>query len=407
MKKKYKTLMLIWIAFYLSVHIHAQWIQSSLPSSYMVTDILQSNSYVYVATSGNGILKTQNFTDWTPSGSGIGTNTIYEITSAIEQGSFISFYAATDAGAFRSTMLGYSWVAINNGITNQNLSTIYADGTYLFAGAHGAAYRSENFGQSWTPMTIGTSNQTVSCFFRNGTDLLAGLIGMGEYLYRSTDNGLTWQPYGTGLYELQQINKLGDELFAISGTVMYHSLDNGATWSLVGPGLVPGMYISDLFPFEDYLFVATLAGGYVQHTDSTNFRLITAGMPLGGSMLSAVSVNEEWVIFGTINAGLWYATPEILTDVKENPLDIRDIAISPNPASDQVLINLTTHSTIAMEVSLINHFGKLMRQKSFGNLQPGVHSLPIVLNDLPPGAYFLTITAGHQRKSLPLVHILK
>ncbi|HOW32216.1 MAG TPA: hypothetical protein PLP88_11685, partial [Bacteroidales bacterium] len=220
--------LLISVCIFITVNsVHAQWQQSTLPTDYIVTDIMQSNSYVFVATSNHGILKTQNFTDWSPSGSGISTDNVYEIISVIEQGAYITFYAATDAGAFRSTMLGYSWTPINNGITTLNLSAIFSDGTYLFAGAAGAAYRSEDYGQTWVPITIGTSNQVVTCFFRNGNDLLAGLMNSGNYLYRSTDNGLTWQPYGTGLYEIQQIAKLGDELFAISATVMYHSLDNG------------------------------------------------------------------------------------------------------------------------------------------------------------------------------------
>lgn len=403
MKTLLKSFLFVCIAIFSSIHLNAQWLQSSLPATYQVTDILQSNGYVYVATSGDGIVKTQNFTDWTPSGSGIGTNTVYEITSAIEQGSFISFYAATDAGAFRSTMLGYSWVANNNGITNQNLSTIYADGTYLFAGANGAAYRSDNFGQSWTPMALGASNQTVTCFFRNGTDLLAGLSGLGQYMYRSQDNGLTWQPYGSGLYELQQINKLGDELFAISGTVMYHSLDNGATWSLVGPGLVPGMYISDFYPFEDYLYVATLAGGYVQHNDSTNFRLITAGMPLGGSMLSAVSADEDWVIFGTINAGLWYATPEILTRNHDLLIQELELAISPNPISENTTIALSLRALSKVDIRISNSNGEVLADYSPGNLEPGTHKIPLKKACLPPGAYFLTVTTNRQQKSLLII----
>ncbi len=387
--------LLISVCIFITVNsVHAQWQQSTLPTDYIVTDIMQSNSYVFVATSNHGILKTQNFTDWSPSGSGISTDNVYEIISVIEQGAYITFYAATDAGAFRSTMLGYSWTPINNGITTLNLSAIFSDGTYLFAGAAGAAYRSEDYGQTWVPITIGTSNQVVTCFFRNGNDLLAGLMNSGNYLYRSTDNGLTWQPYGTGLYEIQQIAKLGDELFAISATVMYHSLDNGATWTLAGPGLVPGMYITDLFPYEDYLYVATMDGGYIQHTDSTNFRLLTNGMPMGGSMLSAVAANQDQIIFGTINNGLWYADQGIITGGIETSKYSDEISLYPNPTAGEFSVYMQGSSFSQSsgknpdQVIVADLAGVSIKTI---NAKPGVCSNQFNISDLPAGIYFVRI----------------
>lgn len=40
-------------------------------------------------------------------------------------------------------------------------------------------------------------------------------------------------------------------------------------------------------------------------------------MPLGGIMLSAVAANQDWIIFGTINNGLWYTDPGIITEITE------------------------------------------------------------------------------------------
>jgi photosystem II stability/assembly factor-like uncharacterized protein len=388
-----------------SVKISAQWVQSSFPTSNQVTDMKFYGNVMYVTTYGAGIFQTQNFTAWSPINNGVSTSNIYEIITAIE-GANITLYVATDAGVFRSAMLGFNWTAVNNGLTNLNVGTVYSDGAVLYAGTAGGAFRSANYGQSWTPMTVGTPSQVVSCFYKNGPDMLAGLIGAGQYLYRSTDQGLSWEPYGTGVYEIQQIESLDGELFAVSGTLIYFSTDNGATWNPVGPGLVPGMPVSDITTGDDHWWIATYAGGYVQHTDSTNFLMVTAGMPLGGTNLSAVAVNNNWFVFGSLDNGIWYQPAGIITTTDEYPDLSGVINCFPNPTSGKFQITNPKHQTNSnnqiQKIEVVDLYGKAMELRNTGtigtvrNLEPGTRNLELDISNYPSGIYFLRISLENQ-----------
>ncbi|MHC1776091.1 MAG: T9SS type A sorting domain-containing protein [Lentimicrobium sp.] len=374
---------------FVSAAAQAQWTQSALPLSNQVTDIFTYGNVWYVATSNNGILQSQNFTDWTSSSAGMGTTDIRRIISSVE-GANIVLYASTANGIYRSTMLGYNWTAVNNGLTSLNVGALFSDGTILLASTADGVFRSENYGQSWSVVSVGASNQTVRCFLKNGTDMLAGLANTGSYLYRSTDNGLTWSPYGTGLYEVSLLAKLGDELFASSATLMYHSTDNGLNWSPASSGLVPGMYIMDMTTQGDYLYVATLAGGYVQHTDSSSFRLITSGMPMGGYMSNTVAVNNEYVVFGTVSDGLWYAGPGVITST--NRLENSAVSLYPNPAENTCMISVAGWQGKACVVRLTDMAGRTkMEVMNVGLPTEGI-SFDVSL--LPRGVFFVSISNG-------------
>ena len=388
--KKHGSLFALTLAAFLAAgNCNAQWTQSALPVTNQITDILSYGNVWYVATSNNGIQSTQNFTDWTSSSSGIGTTDIRRIISSIE-GTSIVLYASTANGIYRSTMLGYNWMAANNGLTSLNAGALFSDGTILLVSTANGVFRSENFGQSWSPVSVGASSQTVRCFLKNGTDILAGLANTGNYLYRSTDNGLTWLPYGSGMYEVNLLAKLGDELFAASGTLMYHSTDNGLNWSPASSGLVPGMYINDLVTQGNHLYVATIAGGYVQHTDSSSFTMITSGMPQGGYLINSVGVNSAHVVFGVVSNGLWYADPGVVTATR-NP-KMTGFHLFPNPANDRLNVSGGRCHGAMCEIRVWDICGKKVMDVFRGEFPP--EGIEINVGDLPPGIYFLRIGNG-------------
>lgn len=389
MKKHGYLFALTLAAFLAAINCNAQWTQSALPVTNQITDILTYGNVWYVATANNGIQSTQNFTDWTSSSSGIGTSDIRRIVTSIE-GASIVLYASTANGIYRSTMLGYNWTAVSNGLTSLNTGAFFSDGTILLVSTADGVFRSENFGQNWSAVSIGASNQTVRCFLKNGTDILAGLANTGSYLYRSTDNGLTWLPYGSGMYEVNLLAKLGDELFAASGTLMYHSTDNGLTWSPASSGLVPGMNIMDMTTLGNYLYVATLAGGYVQHTDSSSFRMITAGMPQGGYMINTVGVSSDNVVFGVIANGLWYADSGVITSTGSS--ELTDIRLYPNPVNDKCSLSVAGWQGKVIVAGVWDIYGRKVMDAFSGVFPAG--GIGIDVSSLPGGIYFLRISDG-------------
>lgn len=375
---------------FVSPNAIAQWTQSNFPVTHTVTDLVFFGNSLFVATGDAGIFQTQDFSTWTASNSGLTTLNIREIITAIE-GSSIVLYAATDAGIFRSTLLGYLWTPVNSGLTSLNAGTVYSDGSILYAGTSGGAFRSADFGQSWTPMPIGLPAQQVRCFHQSGAYLFAGLSGQGNYLYRSADQGLNWAPYGSGLYETGQIRELDNELFAVSITLIYTSTDQGASWNPAGPGLVPGMPVSDVTTGNDYWWVATFAGGYVQHTDSSHFRMITATMPMGGMNLTAVAQNSDRIVYGTLNNGIWYASENIVTGIQPATTEIPDVSISPNPARENIQVSMKGLSEEECTYSLSNLNGQFLCKGKFKQ------QMQLRIDDLPEGVYTITIQTDKRK----------
>jgi len=140
--------------------------------------------------------------------------------------------------------------------------------------------------------------------------------------------------------------------------------------------------------------MATIAGRHIQHTHSAIFSLLTNGMPLGGIMLSAVAANQDWIIFGTINNGLWYTDPGIITEITE-PSQLGDeISIYPNPTAGEYSIlihgrNFTRSSGENIhKITVTDLAGKTLKTPG---LKPGVCSNQFSISDLPAGIYFVRI----------------
>lgn len=138
--------------------------------------------------------------------------------------------------------------------------------------------------------------------------------------------------------------------------------------------------------------MATIAGRYIQHTHSAIFSLLTNGMPLGGIMLSAVAANQDWIIFGTINNGLWYADPGVITSTV-NP-EKGELRLYPNPAGDQCVVSVAGWQGKECSVAVIDFSGRKVM-----NVIDGVASangIEINISSLPQGIYYVKIALENQ-----------
>jgi len=76
-------------------------------------------------------------------------------------------------------------------------------------------------------------------------------------------------------------------------------------------------------------------------------------------------------------------------------------AVYPNPANDQVNINLNMEQSENVEVSIFNTVGQVVLNKNYGSLN-GVNTLNIQLGDLTTGIYFVKIAVGDKVYTKPL-----
>lgn len=152
-------------------------------------------------------------------------------------------YAGADySGLYRSTDGGLTWETKNAGITP---TTLYiralaidtSDPNIVIAGTSGGIFRTTNAGDTWV------KTGTVMTYYMSFSDADPNIGYAGyNYVYRTTDRGLTWTRPLPGLmmrylkgFAPDPVNGPGVVCWGSSG--VFKSSDSGLNWSCAQAGL--------------------------------------------------------------------------------------------------------------------------------------------------------------------------
>jgi hypothetical protein len=116
------------------------------------------------------------------------------------------------------------------------VSSIAINDSTIFAGTHRGLYHSSKTSLVFSHLSNAIPDSIVHAVFAQDSLLVAAI---GNDLYRSLDDGLSWAICNTPLHgECAQIQQLNDTLFASYpvGGLMY-SADGGLTWTAINSGL--------------------------------------------------------------------------------------------------------------------------------------------------------------------------
>ena len=193
----------------------------------------------------------------------------------------LTLFAGTRTnGVFRSTNTGKSWSAINEGLTNPHIYTLFFNQRNIYAGTDSGAFRSMDNGDNWIAINSGFEIEKVFriySFTSSDKYLFAGSNGNG--VFRSSDNGENWIAINSGITNMQVSCLLSYEKYLFAGTYggIFVSVDDGDSWQAINERLpnrlYPNtksmwLYVNTILMSGEKLFIGTEEDGIYS---STNF----------------------------------------------------------------------------------------------------------------------------------------
>ncbi len=234
----------------------------------MVTDFyMHADGSILAGTSNNGIYKSS---DTGNSWEHIGLQNI-GITSltADTQG---KIFAGTRNGIYASIVPYDEWWPVNSDFNNQIFSSLLVTSqNTVFAGGTGV-YRSDDNGRTWNLKNNGLGNWPVySLISGKDGEIYAGADIGGFFL--TTDNGESWTRSNTGMSNTEilslAMNKDGHIFSGIWRGGVYRSTNGGNDWMPVDSGLTNKSVGTITISPDDYLFAGTFRGIFMTEDKCT------------------------------------------------------------------------------------------------------------------------------------------
>ena len=242
-----------------------------------------------------------------------------------------SIYAGSSGSVYLSTASAQEWTQLSDGLpAGYVVFSLAVNGNTIFAGTYlNGVYRSTNNGTSWEHVGLGTTS--VYSIAANGTNIYAGSYFEGMYV--STDNGSTWTQ-GNNLLTPEAVLTImfnGTDIFAGTFNGLFLSTDNGTTWAQTS---LNGVRISSLAIKGEYLFAGTATGVFLSANNGTNWSKVNNG--LTDSSITSLIVNGDKIyagVYGKVfyssdNGSNWLESSSgIPSNFYVNAFVVRDITI--------------------------------------------------------------------------------
>ncbi|HPS65054.1 MAG TPA: T9SS type A sorting domain-containing protein, partial [Ignavibacteria bacterium] len=294
-----------------------------------------------------------------------------------------------NSGVFLSQNNGTSWSAVNNGLTNPDISSLELSGSKIYAGTGDGVYLSQNNGQSWSALNNGMTNQNVKSIVFSGSRIFAG-TDAGVYL--SQNNGNSWTAVNNGLLNLN-INSLslnGSMLYAATGSGIFFSQNNGSSWTGVNNGLT-NLNVNSFGINGTNIFAGTDGGVFLTINSGQNWVEKNQGfdsIPRIYSMLVA----HNYVFAGTGGQSIWiHALPGLLSlqnIPSEVPSGYKLEQNFPNPFNPATNIKFSIPKSSLVRLSVFNVAGMEVETLLNETLTPGTYQTSWEASKYSSGVYF-------------------
>lgn len=257
-----------------------------------------------------GLYKTSDgavtYTTPAPDGFGISSNSkvITGINNVLLMFNVYTLYRSTDYGATWESNLSAGF----------SPTGFFVDGNRIFAGTYfEGLWKSDDLGLTWTQVLPNTVS--VNGFTKQNGQLF---IATNGFVRKSTDGGLTWTLSGTGIPGTNTVISIASNdhyIFAAAQSAAYSTIfrsgDNGNTWQPVSSSLPFSLYKA-MAVKNDTLVIGTDEPGndfinthiYMSPNNGNSWQSFTQGMYVT-SDIKFLRFAGNTLLAGTESAGLW------------------------------------------------------------------------------------------------------
>jgi photosystem II stability/assembly factor-like uncharacterized protein len=376
-----------------------QWSPVPIPTTDVVSAIAIKNSgEIFIGTWGSDVYKsTDNGESWSYALQ-LPPENIY-VLHILNSGTIL-------VGAnriYRSDDNGSTWDTVSGVIACTKFGVEYGDAVYATTGR--GLYRSTDDGRSWERYKEFDKGYTL---FGIARDSSGGMwVGNSIGLYSSTDGGVNWyfnRSLDGDIHNIE-IMKSGRILVAMGGGVINSSDDLGQSWSLFLPSWQDGQVKRFQFGQRGDFASAYKAGIIRWNEQEEGWEPVNIGLP---SVNAKTGLLTSWGVgilditedpFGNLYAiggkGVFRSSlVNSSVSVSEKSIAPAGFNYSPNPSGDVMNFQYRIEESSRVILDIYTVQGEHMRSVVDEQQSAGEHSTSVNLSDFTPGAYYCRLCIG-------------
>ena len=367
-----------------------------------------SNDEVFICTNIGIFNSTDNGKTW--------SNIAGFIAGTVVISSGDEIYIGIDAQnrILHSNSNGLNWDTIQTPFVLGGFIQLIYD-SILFAYDWGWISKSNDGGYTWTEVLSTSNVEIFNDIIEKDNFLFAGstsfLSSTGGGVYRSSDNGDTWEQvgmngYGVSSFAVDMDNHLlAGVRFNYYPTQygVFRSMDQGVSWD----NLLPGHLVTSLAVDEFGGIYAGCDSDFgpegVKYSDDNGqmWSSLNSGFHPNASITSLAISTENYIYVTTINPNHLYRSINPIVSISEKSREQLDIKVFPNPFQDR--INLHINGLIYNNEKLIIKIFNSSGQNIYSCENSVNNEFSINLEKLPSGLYYCLIRTGTTEHNIKLI----
>lgn len=289
----------------------AQWHQTNGPLCGLISCFATKDSAIYAGVFEGGIYKSVDAgNSWTSLNVDIpkpDINAIIIHNNKIFAGSY------TSSGIYKSDDNGLTWNACNGGLNIYYINCFASKDSMLVAGTlQNGILISTDDGANWIHASAGLSDSNITALKFIGNKLYCGNGSNGIFTFNL--NNHTWSNTGLSGEYLYSINEVDSAIFVGTSSGIYKSVDNGSSWNIFSNSIISA---TSIFKYHTTLFVNSYSSGLFKSSDD-GLTWQSQNNGLDSARINTVFLKDSIIYIAVGNYGIYKSNADSINWVQIN-----------------------------------------------------------------------------------------